>query len=1721
MTVKRKKQNVFIRSLAILLSVFIVLSGNSMLILAEGLAVENVEQAEETSDFVVEESEEFSEDCVSEETEEAEEAEEAEEEVDCSEEQEVISDESENTEDISEEEECADSETEEAEEEVECSEEQEVTPDESENTEDISEEEECSDSDAEESEDAESQEIDEEEESESNEASDDEITTMATSSLIASGTWKGIEWSIDKKGKLSLEQDGSYVLLQSSSVTFPWENYKDKIKSIYINAMIYYDNARSEIELRYDFYKFKNLQQIDFGPNFTTEHVVSMADLFKGVDKLKKIDLSRFNTENVVDMSYMFWMCESLEEIDLSSLNTEKVTDMSGMFGGCCSLEEIDLSPLNTQKVTDMSHMFYECSGIKELNLSAFKTKELTDMSYMFAGCSSLTSIDISHFNVNKVTTIESLFEGCKSLSMINIEGLKFSKVTSFEKVFSNCSSLKSVDVSAWNTGNAETMSGLFQGCSLLQELDLSNFDTSKVRNIAFMFDECTNIEELDLSNFDTSSAEFMYYMFSECKKLTRLNVSSFDTSKVRFAQCMFMGCSSLTQLDLRSMDFSAIEDIEQFLDGSNSLTKIWTPKYLSKYCYLPASDEKNVWIRVDNGDIIQRVDQAPAKSEIERVPYIKAEQLIPNVKKMVLNVGQSEQIKIRMLPKEAVNRKYRLSISNEKVVAKQSNGYILAKSPGKATLTATASDGAGAKATIEVVVVKMAKAVDLSFDVNKNSEDEFIFVKGKEITPILMWEEGEAWTECTYSFSNDTAVFENGKIVPKNAGSGVVTLTTKNLNKEGPKKSVSYRVYEEAAESVVLNTDKVFLDARNGVKKAVISASIPNVEAAYDKILFHVPDNNMFTVIENEDNSITVQLIDNQPGKIEITAMALDGSGKKAVCTVISGSFVNEIGVSTSLDCDNSGNYLIREGRSVRLTTEVHPKEATNKKLEFISSDESIATVDANGTVKALRAGEVVITANATDGSGVSAECKMLVTRPATGVSLTLEGGENNKVVLTGANANAEFSILASVRGADGTETGVSQDVSYSVSGAGAKNVEYKGNGRFEASAPGVILISVTTKDGSKKKATLKVTIEQKVYAFEVAAPKNTGSYRDLEGIEHWIVYGGKKNVTLTPVVTYNNSSKTRPADNAYRKYEIIMDETAAGALSYDKKGTGIVVPKSASAGMYEVTIRNTDSGIEKKVVIDVVELNNTHIKSVTIGWPASVKRTDTSEQPVAAGSKIKLTGILNNGEKTSGYKLNWSVEGEGNLGSATIKAGRLDLTKAVEGDEYIVSLTIRKGEESKTVSNMIIVTAKVSAAGLALVSNDESKVTLPTSLNVQSELNGKSFHVEGPTNAAGLYSVSGGKNGVLTVTEETDGYKVVVQGVGSTKLTIKALDGSNVKKNISIKVVAANNPVTKLSTAGKTYYVETGKPIAIPYTLTTKNGEAPTDTRVEWKVSSGSLLMVTSELESGAWGTCITNESEGYLWLVPATEMTGKVTVTGTTLDGSKKSVKVSVNVVNNSKGEVTQWISLKEPVKVPLDKTGKPIVLYGKNMKAQMSLSSSKAKNKNVIYSIEGKTKAGERVTEADLKKMGVTFKKGTISASKKCSFHGVVKITAGLDYLAYADGKVKDLKEELEVCIQPPIKAPYIGVYKNTGGTIEIVNERYYLCGDQAKLGLGSENSVNNINVKWEVSDPSVATIDSDGYFNKKRNNCWLTITATALDGSKQKITTTFILADKPY
>lgn len=111
--------------------------------------------------------------------------------------------------------------------------------------------------------------------------------------------------------------------------------------------------------------------------------------------------------------------------------------------------------------------------------------------------------------------------------------------------------------------------------------------------------------------------------------------------------------------------------------------------------------------------------------------------------------------------------------------------------------------------------------------------------------------------------------------------------------------------------------------------------------------------------------------------GTATITATSKDGTGvsASAIITVINPILIN------SFSFDNT-TLIIAPNTPTAIIAKISPEDATNKTLEWTSSNENVATV-ADGIVTGIYGGVATITAKTTDGSNLSATCTVVVDAP------------------------------------------------------------------------------------------------------------------------------------------------------------------------------------------------------------------------------------------------------------------------------------------------------------------------------------------------------------------------------------------------------------------------------------------------------------------------------------------------------------------------------------------------------------------------------------------------------------------------------------------------------------------------------------------------------------------------------------------------------------------
>ncbi len=129
-----------------------------------------------------------------------------------------------------------------------------------------------------------------------------------------------------------------------------------------------------------------------------------------------------------------------------------------------------------------------------------------------------------------------------------------------------------------------------------------------------------------------------------------------------------------------------------------------------------------------------------------------------------------------------------------------------------------------------------------------------------------------------------------------------------------------------------------------------------------------------------NSDGTITGTPTTADTYTFTVTATNASGSASKEFTLAITLVSVTDV----TLD---KAELSLFTGESVTLTATVKPDNATNKNVTWESNNTTVATVDTNGNVAAVAAGEATITVKTADGNH-TATCQVKVTQPTYGIS-------------------------------------------------------------------------------------------------------------------------------------------------------------------------------------------------------------------------------------------------------------------------------------------------------------------------------------------------------------------------------------------------------------------------------------------------------------------------------------------------------------------------------------------------------------------------------------------------------------------------------------------------------------------------------------------------------------------------------------------------------------
>ena len=336
----------------------------------------------------------------------------------------------------------------------------------------------------------------------------------------------------------------------------------------------------------------------------------------------------------------------------------------------------------------------------------------------------------------------------------------------------------------------------------------------------------------------------------------------------------------------------------------------------------------------------------------------VEAESISLSEETVSVRIGESKQLTAEVKPDNTTIKSVTWTSSDSEVATVDENGLVTAVASGSAVITATTENGL--QATCSVLVPVEAESVSLDKTEATVSVGRTLQLK-VTVSPETATDKSVTWKSSNEKIAT---VDKDGLVTGVSSGEATITVTTTNGKTAECRIIVSVPV-----ESVTLDKEAATLETGETL---ALKATVRPENAGNKAITWSSSAENVASVDEN--GLVTAKAA----GEAVITVVTADGY-KEASCTVTVTAPVVPVTKVTL----NKSELALEVGGAEKLSATIEPGDATDKSISWKSSDESVAVVDKNGVVTALKAGTTTVTVTTADGN--TATCKVTVSAKST----------------------------------------------------------------------------------------------------------------------------------------------------------------------------------------------------------------------------------------------------------------------------------------------------------------------------------------------------------------------------------------------------------------------------------------------------------------------------------------------------------------------------------------------------------------------------------------------------------------------------------------------------------------------------------------------------------------------------------------------------------------
>ena len=652
----------------------------------------------------------------------------------------------------------------------------------------------------------------------------------------------------------------------------------------------------------------------------------------------------------------------------------------------------------------------------------------------------------------------------------------------------------------------------------------------------------------------------------------------------------------------------------------------------------------------------------------------------------------------------DSANKNITWTSSNTSIARVDEFGTITGISNGEATVTAKTVNGLTKICKVKVVTSPTAISLNKT-----NAVIDTTTSKNMQLTAVITPASANIYTGITWTSSNDNVVQVNQQGLVKGISNGLATVTAKTENGCTAQCRI---VVGATIAGINLAPSNSAIEIE---EKLQINATIEPKTS--EETLIWVSSNSKIATVD-QNGVVTGK----SHGTVTITATGRDSMVANSVKVT-----VQTAPKSISLNITEKTIDLSTDAKSFQLIGTISPSTA-NVYLEqtWTSDNTSVANVDNNGRVTALKNGDATITVST--GNKKTATCKVKVVTSPTGIALD----KNRATVNLSGTKTVDLTATLTPKTAN-----IYDDLQWSSDSASAK---VEKTGKYTARVTGVSNgnAKITVSTGNGYKAECIVTVETKIIGITVSpneAEVEVGSTVTLTATK-------KPSIGSTEGLVWSSSNNRVAKVNN----DGVVTGIAQGTVTITiKSSSGLVKTKA------KVTVVQSPTGItldKNKVVLDMSGTKTTKLnatiqpsnanRNTGITWNSSntgVAIVDQSGNVTAkANGTTTITATTQNGYTaqcsvtviTSITSLAVSPTSKTlNIGETVQLTGTVTPTSTTEGVQWASSNT-----NVATVSSSGLVTAK--SAGTATITFKNSSGTKSANCTITVENYKKALETE-----------------------------------------------------------------------------------------------------------------------------------------------------------------------------------------------------------------------------------------------------------------------------------------------------------------------------------------------------------------------------------------------------